>query len=96
METNNVYYIISIKYKGNINPHRLLICVMFISFSTLLMAAVRGGWSLITNSIVDIAALLWILWPMAVAEGREMGSGSEFDLGQWVVLTPSGIWMMVC
>jgi hypothetical protein len=55
---------------------------LFVSLTTLLMAAVGGGWSFFSHPAADAAALLWVLWLMAVAEGRGMGSGSEFDRGQ--------------
>ena len=78
------------------NPYRLVIRFLFVSLTALLMAAVGGGWSFFTHPAADTAALLWVLWLMAVAEGRGMGSGSEFDRGQGVVLAASGLGMMVC
>jgi protein-S-isoprenylcysteine O-methyltransferase Ste14 len=78
------------------NPIRLVIRFLFVSLTVLLMAAVGGGWSFFLHPSADVASLLWVLWLMAVAQGRGMGSGSEFDRGQWIVLAASGFGMMVC
>ncbi len=78
------------------NPYRLVIRFLFISLTSLLMAVVGGGWGFFRHPVADAAALLWVFWLMAVAQGRGMGSGSEFDRGQAFVLAASGVGMMVC
>ena len=78
------------------NPYRLVIRFLFISLTALLMALVGGGWSFFLHPVADAAALLWVLWLMAVAQGRGIGTGSEFDRGQGLVLAVSGLGMMVC
>jgi protein-S-isoprenylcysteine O-methyltransferase len=66
---------------------RLIGLLVFVVICCVLIVVAGGGTVFVQRSVGLTYLALWVVWWLVIAVGRRRGARSDYDRGQWIVMT---------